>query len=228
MHGIGGQRVFPGPGHQRDRTQRHLARRIGGAQHLKAELRHAVAKSPQRQILEHYISDAAIGGRRIQPLHGGDLWVGQLVGAAGIDPQVQVSGRNLDPIRPDPADPGNRAFAQRNGKRDRVAVFIHFRLAAQPLTPATASADGFQKLRGPDDMPAHTNAAPDLRHGRALAGAGQPQPVQSPLFNHLRPQTHQPLVDDPAQRRAHGPANHHARQPERSTAKTRAECRAHR
>jgi hypothetical protein len=98
----------------RDQTDplQHLLQPVAGrlAEHLETQLRRPVAERPQRQVLEHDIGPAAIGGRR--PLYGLDQGVRRLVCGPAVHPHRHPGLVHGLSVGPDPADPVDLAFAQ--------------------------------------------------------------------------------------------------------------------
>ena len=217
MHRRRRERVFPRAGDQRHPRDgmaqvRHIAdpRPLRRAEHLEAELRHPVAIGAKRQVLENHIGKAPIGGRHPRPLDCLDLRIGKLIRGARIDAHRHSAQRDLGPVGPDPPDPRDLAFAKRDGKADRIAVFRDLGLFRRTLATAAADRGAVQKARRPDDLARDPHPAPDLPDGRTLAGAGQAKAVDLARLYRARTAAHQALVDDPANGRAHGTADHRA------------------
>ena len=224
-HRRGGQGIFAGAGNQRHAAQvvRHLCRPLGRVGlhrlgHLEAELRHPVAKGREVKLFQHHIGGAAIGRHRAAAFDRLDLGIRQLIGASGIDPEVQILGRDFLAIGPDPANPADLALADRNRQAGRIGIggCCHLGLRGRALATAAATGLGihvFGKGAGPDHMPRHPRAAIAARHRRALTGAIDPKPVDAVALNHhLRSLPHQPLVDGAPDRGADEPADSGHRQ----------------
>ena len=216
-----GERIFARSGDQRHRpgAARHFCRRVGllRADHLEIEQRDAVAEAGHVEILEHHIGDAAIGGRLAGAVHRLDLGVGQLGLAAGIDAHVEVIGRDLHPVGPDAPDPGDLAFAERNGERHLVGKLGRRRPRRQPLAAAALAAD-LLEMRGPDHLPRKPHPPVDLCHRRALACAHEAKAVHPAMLHGLCARAQQALVDRAPQRRPHRAADQHRGKPQHAAA----------
>ncbi|SIS68655.1 hypothetical protein SAMN05421759_102364 [Roseivivax lentus] len=222
----GGQHVFAGAGQKRDALQqrRHVVGGLVRAQNLEGKLGHAVAEILQLEILQHDISRAAIGGHFAHAFDRLHLRVGQLVARAGIDPHVQILGRDLDPVRPDPRHARDLALAERERHADRVVIGGDLGRGGGALAAVAALGPGlFGEMRGPDDLPADAHAPVGLRNRAALAGIGEVEAFDAPGLDAFRSLAHQALVDRSAERGpGEAPPSHH-RQPQEGAAHRAAE-----
>ena len=230
MHRRRRQRILAGSGDQRDALQEirqtagRAALRSRAADHLEAHLRHPVAEWRQVEVLEDHIGDAAIGGREFRALDGGDLRIGELVLGAGIDTHRQLVAGDLDPVRPDPADPHDLALAERHGQADTVGEGPRLRRLRRTLARAAARGNLFLELGRPDHLAGDPRAPPEIHHRSAVTGPHQAEPVHPSGLHHLRAGAEQPLVDHPAERRPDGAPDHRGGKPQ----DTAADAGAHR
>ena len=195
-HRLGRQTELPRTGDQAHPLQPVLHLRFGAlrsTEHLKRQLRRPVAIGVQRQVLEHHIGRAAIGGR--PPLHRLDQRVGQLV----LRPAMQAHGHARHVHRlavgPDAPHPVDRPLAQSHGETQRVGVVDRLsRLPRRPLLLA------LQEPRGPDHLSRHPRPAEDAGHRRSLGRRLQLQPLQPrPDLPRRRQSRHKPVVQRPPQ-----------------------------
>ena len=242
MHRRRGQRIFPRSGDHRHCPHRprqniaRLGRRRTDPHHLKGKLRHAVAEPLQRQFLDHHIGRATIGGHHPCAFHRLHHRIGKLRHIPAIDRHPELGGRDLLTIGPDPRNMGYLSLAQRNRKAHRIAVGGRLRGTRRALAGAPRHRRRLDEIRGPDYLPAHAHAAKHLRHDRALRRACQAQPVHLARDHRFGPRPHDPLVDQPAQRRAHRAPDHgggHPRhratnaRPDRGPGRRQKDCRHH-
>ena len=206
-----GQRIFPRAGDHRHRL--HVAGQaavgVGRARHLEAQLRDAVAPAFKAKLLQHDIGDAAIGGG-VLALVRDDAGIGQLRLAAAIDAHVQLVRRDLLTVGPDPPHAQDRPLAQRDRHAQAIA---HLGDARAPGALAAArAARHLRHRRGPDHVARHAHLPPEAGDRSALARSLQAQPIDPAGLYRAGARAQQALVDDAAQRRAHGAADHGARQ----------------
>src|SRR5215203_5613621 len=90
----------------------HRGEAVDRASDLEGELRHAVAEALQRQALEEYVGEAAIGGRVVGALLRDDERVRRLRLVAAMDAHHQRGQVELAAIRPHPPHEADRALAQ--------------------------------------------------------------------------------------------------------------------
>ena len=195
-----------------------------GAHHLKRQLRHAVAELRQFQILKHHIGDPAIGRCVLRALNRLDQRVGFLILGPGVNAQVHLIARHLNPVGPDPPHAQDLPPAQRNRQRDRIAIGRD--LGAGCLAPARGLG-ALVKARGPNHLTRDPRAPVDTVDRRALACAHQAEPFDLARLDRLGAHTQNLLVDHLTDGRAHRAPDHHARQAQNRSPKGRADPRTH-
>ena len=228
-----GQRILPRAGHQRHGAHgaAHVGHGVRGgtlgrADHLERELRHAVAEAREVEVLDHHVGDAPVGGREARPLHRLDLGIGALRLVAGIDPQAQRGGVDLGPVGPDAPYGGDDALAQREREADGIGIARRrdAGLGRRPLAPAgRGGGDVLAEPRRPDHLPRDAVAPEKERDRRPLGRARKAEPLDPPGLHRLRARPHQALVDDAAERGAHGAPDHRAGEAEHGAAEARAD-----
>ena len=102
-------------------------------------MRQPVAKSVERDALEHDIGRAAIGGRIAGALLGLNQRIGLLRGVTAIDTHFNFGEIEFLSIGPDPTNERNLTFGQRISGIAEIAVTRDLRpaLAAMPFSSMT-------------------------------------------------------------------------------------------
>ena len=102
---------------------------------------------------------------------------------------------------------GDLPLTQRNRQTDRIAERDSRRLRTRPLAAATGRGLKLFEPCSPNNLATHPHPSVNLCKGRALAGSGQPEPVDAPRLDGVTACPKQSLVDHSANRRARRTAN---------------------
>ena len=240
MHRGGGERVFAGTGDQRHglRPPRDFARLVGlfRPDDLEIEHRDPVAVGGEVELFDHHVGGATVRRHVARAFDRLDLGIGRLRLGAGVDADVEVRHGHFGAVDPDPADPGDLAFAE--PQREALVVVVLDRVGSGGgagehalAEPAAAGAfvdrlGGLANARCPDHLAADPHPPPDPRDRRAFRGAGDAEPVHAAGLDRLAAVAHELLVDGRARDRAQRPADRHRGQAENATADRGAQRRA--
>ena len=134
------------------------------------KLRDAVAEIRERQILEYDIGEPAIGRRVARALDLFDQGIGALRLVAHIEPRRILREVDQIAVGPDAADLGDRAFAQPDRERDRIAVVgLGDAGPAEALAAAGGGGrHGLLEARRPQELARRARPAVSPRDRRAL------------------------------------------------------------